>query len=173
MSFHAAGISHLCGERKAGGAKLPSYQSGRFGRAAENNAITVQGLTELNRALQLTADGVGAEVQSRIMLIGEYVKQAAISNVQHKTGRRGNPTIEEAMGISVILRGASIYTTAVQGGVQNVGGGPHAGWAARGPHVKRASASHYMDKAVMGSVAYVQQQTEAILDWIETTFQGA
>ncbi len=155
---------------------MPStYGAGKYGRAAENNAIVVEGLADLQRALRATEVGVEKEVQARIRLIGEEVKRRAAANVQHKTNRHAadGESIEARMGISVVLRGASIYTTAIHGGVQNVGGGPHAGWAARGPHIKRADASHYMDRAVTSSRAFVEQETEAVMDWLQTTFQEA
>jgi hypothetical protein len=149
---------------------MASYGAGKYGRAGGSNAIVVQGFEDLQRALRATEIGVQKEVQSRIKVIGAHVAEAAKGNVPHATGRHSSePSIEAGMRVSAVLRGASIYTTAVHGGVQNVGA-----WSkARGPHIRRQDASHYMDRAVTSSKPFVEAETQAVLDWITTTFEEA
>lgn len=145
---------------------MPSYSSGKFGRVGETGVV-ISGFAQLQRALRRVGDGIQPELRTRIKKIGDHVKDVAEANVEHKTGRHsGSPTIEAGLKVSVQQRGASVYTTAPHGGVQNVGGMVEG----RGPHVKRASASHYMDRAVTTSEAFVEQETEGLLDWLETTF---
>lgn len=148
---------------------MASYGAGKYGRAGSGDAIVVQGFTELQRALRATEIGVQKEVQARIKVIGAHVAEAAKGNVSHNTGRHSSdPSIESGMRVSAVLRGASIYTLAIHGGAQNVGAWKKSG---RGPHIKRADASHYMDRAVTSSRAFVEAETQAVLDWITTTFQ--
>lgn len=145
---------------------MASYGAGRYGRAGD--AIVVSGFTELQRALRATELGVQKEVQARIRIIGEHVASVARGNVPHTLGRSGaSPTIEAGMRVSTILRGASIYTLAPHGGAINVG----AMVSGRGPHIKRADASHYMDRAVTDSQPFVEAQTQAVLAWVDTTFE--
>src|SRR6266567_2928258 len=141
---------------------MARYGAGKYGRAVGNDAIVVDGFAELQRALRLTEFGVQREVETRIRLIGEHVKSVATGNVPHTTGRHGaDGTIEAGMKVSTTVRGASIYTLAPQGGAINVGA-----WSkGRGPHIKRANASHYMDRAVTTSQGFVEAETQSVLDW--------
>lgn len=149
---------------------MARYGAGKYGRAEGNNAIVVDGFFELQRGLRRIEAGIQREVQARIKIIGAHVAEVARSNIPHKTGRHGGDgTIEDTLRVSAVLRGASIYTLAPHGGAINVGA-----WSkARGPHIQRARASHYMDRAVSTSTAFVEAETQAVLDWVETTFQEA
>ena len=51
--------------------------------------------------------------------------------------------------------------------------GPKAGWAARGPHIKRADASKWMIRAVAANEAFVGAEYESLLDWVMREFQFA
>lgn len=144
-----------------------AYGAGKFGRA--NGAVAVQGFAQLQAALRRIEDGSQAELRARLRVVGEHVKDAARGNVPHKTGRHGEgPHIEDALKVSVVAKGASVYTTAPQGGAINVGAWVKTG---RGPHIKRADASHYMDRAVSGSTRILEAQTQAVMDWLITTFE--
>jgi hypothetical protein len=141
--------------------------------AVRDQGIAMRGFAALNQALtqmQAKADfGLEYEMQRRLRMIGEVVAKAAPGNVTHATGRHGdpsNPTLEESVRVSVTARQGSVYSTALHGGVQNVGGGPHAGWGARGPHVQRSEASGWMNKAVGKNSAYVQAQMEELINWL-------
>jgi hypothetical protein len=68
--------------------------------------------------------------------------------------------------VSVTSRSASVYSTSAYGGIQNSGGGPHAGWAARGPHIRADKASHWMTKAVAGNSDFVTEELDGLLDWL-------
>jgi hypothetical protein len=155
---------------------MPSYASAggvRSRAAAAGNAVVVQGFEQLQRALLRIEGGINPELRLRLKAIGLAVAHTAAGNVPHATGRHGDPDVpllEDSIKVSTTLRSASIYATAVHGGVQNVGGGPHAGWGARGPHVKRADASHYMDRAVETEAAFVLQEINELITWVTTTF---
>jgi hypothetical protein len=134
-------------------------------------AVAVRGFEEIQRALLTIGEGAEPELRKRLRNIGEEVARAAPGFVTHKTGRHGgsgNPALESSVRVSVGLRSASVYSTALHGGVQNVGGGPHAGWAARGPHVQHKNASEWMNKAVRSKQAFVEAEILDLLAWVET-----
>jgi hypothetical protein len=148
--------------------------------AVRDQGVVLHGFSELNDALARIEGakgnfGVEYELQQRLRAIGEEVAKAAPQFVTHKTGRHGNPGVqrlEDSVRVSVTTRSASVYSTAEHGGVQNVGGGPHAGWPARGPHVRAANASHWMNRAVASKRDYVDAELDGLLDWIEAEFQA-
>jgi hypothetical protein len=137
------------------------------------SAVPVRGFEGVSAAL-LRIEGRGDfgieyEMHRQLRAIGEHVAAAAPGFVTHKTGRHPdpeNPRLEDSVRVSVTQRSASVYSTALHGGVQNFGGGPHAGWAARGPHVRKDRASRWMTRAVESQEAYVRESTEKVLDWV-------
>lgn len=138
----------------------------KFGRAAEQgDAITIQGFAQLQRALGRIENGVQPELRRRLHEIGDKVALVAAADAPRLTGE-----LQHSIKTSVANSSASIYSTAIYGGAINYGAFPSAGASARGPHIKRANASHYMDRAVSELAPWVQQETEAVLDWLETVF---
>lgn len=144
-----------------------------------DQGVVLRGFAELNAALTRIEGGRGNfgvehELQRRLRTIGEEVAKAAPQFVTHRTGRHGDPGVprlEDSVQVSVGARSASVYSTAEHGGVQNVGGGPHAGWAARGPHIKAQNASHWMNRAVASKREFVQAELDGLLDWVEAEFE--
>lgn len=146
--------------------------------AVRDQAIYMVGFTQLQKALS-TIEGKGEygleyELQKRLRDVGEKVAHAAPAFVTHRTGHGGSAGIrlEDSVRVSVTKKTASVYSTAVHGGVQNVGGGPAAGWSHRGPHVRRANASRWMIRAVQSERQAVQDEFDGLLDWVAKEFQA-
>lgn len=148
--------------------------------SVRDQGVVLHGFEQLTRALRrIEGQGVGDfgieyELQKRLRTIGETVAKAAPQFVSHKTGRHGdpgNPRLEDSVKVSVTTKSASVYSTALHGGAQNVGAGPHAGWAARGPHIRAASASHWMNRAVNSQKAFVETEMEGLLEWVVREFE--
>ena len=138
----------------------------KFARAGDGATVSVQGFAELQRALTKIETGVQAEMRARLRAIGEKVALVAADNAPRRTGE-----LQHSIKTSVETRGASVYSNAPYGGAVNYGAFPHAGKEARGPHITRAGASHYMDRAVTELAPWVEQETNAVLDWVITTFE--
>lgn len=135
------------------------------------------GFKELTQALHRIEGrgefGIEYELQKRLAAVGEKVAQAAPGFVPHKTGRHGdpgNPRLEDSVRVSVTQKSASVFSTALHGGAINVGAGPHAGWAARGPHIRKDRASRWMQKAVRSQEAFVAEQVDEVLRWVGEEF---
>lgn len=152
-----------------------SYMSASslYGRSAAMGVTThLQGFTQLLRALGRIDDETGIELRKRIREVGERVALVAAGNAPilktHPSDSSGAPgELQHSIKTSVTLTRASVYSDAVYGGVQNVGG-----WSkGRGPHVSRARASHYMDKAVIETAPWVRHEMDGLIDWVESTFR--
>lgn len=134
--------------------------------AVRDQGIVLHGFAQLQEALR-RIEGVGDfglayEVQAQMRRIGEKIAKDAPGFVTHKTGRHSDPNqprLEESVKVSTTLRSASVYSTAIYGGVQNVGGR-----VGHGAIVKRADVSHWMERAVATNQKYVQAEVEALLD---------
>lgn len=138
-----------------------------------DEALALRGFTELQRALtrlQSKSDfGLEYELQRRLKKIGEGVAEAAPKFVTHKTGRHANPAeprLEDSVRVKATTSSVSVYSVAEYGGVQNVGGGPHAGWGARGPHVRKDQASRWMIRAVQEQRENVKAEADELLEWV-------
>ena len=142
---------------------MPSYGAAKYARASEGGAVAVHGFAGLQAALKRIEDGVQPELRRKILEIGAQVALVAAGNAPRDTGQ-----LQHSIKVSAFSRGASVYSTADYGGVQNVGAMTRSG---RGPHVKRGRASHYMDKAVTETSPWVEQEISSVLDWLLTTFQ--
>lgn len=135
--------------------------------------VAVRGFTQLSKALariegEGIADyGLAYELRSRLHAIGETVKAQAEGYAPEKSGE-----LRRSLAVSVTQRSASVFARAIYGGVQNFGGGPAAGWQYRGPHVKRANASRFMDRAVDSEEVYVEAEMDSLLDWLVTEFDA-
>jgi hypothetical protein len=139
-----------------------------------DQGIVVRGFPELQKALERIGPkanfGVEYEVQRRLHNIGEHVAVASEGFITHGTGRHGDPALprlEDTVRVSVTQRRSTVYSQSPYAAVQNFGGGPKAGWAARGPHIPRASASKWLNKAVASERTYVDSEYDGVLDFIE------
>lgn len=138
-----------------------------YGGAAKfTSGVSVRGFTQLQRALKRIDDGASDELRKRLKDIGARVALVAAGNAPRDTGE-----LQHSIKTGVALRGASVYSSAVYGGAINYGAFPKAGPEARGPHIKRANASHYMDRAVVQTEPYVEAEVEKLLDWLTKTFE--
>ena len=140
-----------------------------------DQGIAMVGFRQLNAALARIgagkADfGLAYELQRRLRTIGESVAASAPKFVSHRTGRHGdpsNPRLEDSVRISVTQRYASVYSSALHGGAQNVGGRVGRNKATL---LKRADVSGWMNKAVAENAAFVEAEMEGLLDWLEAEF---
>lgn len=143
--------------------------------AVRDQGLAVVGYQQLQAALQRIGGGKGDyglayEVQRRVRIIGEAVAQAAPKFVSHRTGRHGdpgNPSLESSVRVSATQWSASVYSTALHGGVQNVGGKVGRNHATL---LKRADVSAWMIKAVGSERAFVAAEIEDLLSWLEREF---
>lgn len=128
--------------------------------------IAVQGFAQLSRVLGKVEEGVQPEMRRRLRGIGDKVALVAAGNAP----RGATGELQHDMKVSVTNTSASVYNTAVYAGAINSGA-----WTAggRGPHIARGNASHYMDRAVSGLKGWVEQETNAVLDWVVSTFEEA
>jgi hypothetical protein len=137
--------------------------------------VAVRGWKELTRTLhQLSSKadfGIEYELQRRLRVIGEKNAKAAERFITHKYGHTKTDPLEGSMRVSVTQNRAAVFSTSAHGGVQNVGGGPAAGWAARGPHVKRANASKFAIRGVQAEREWTQAEMEGLCDWIVEEFE--
>ncbi len=146
--------------------------------ALQGYGVVMHGFVELERALT-RIDGPGNfgldyELNRRIGNVGQSIARVAPSFVTHKTGRHGDPgqpRLEDSVKVSVTKRRASVYSSSIYGGVQQYGGGPHAGWHARGPHVRRDQASKWMSRAVASQQAFIHEELDGLLDWVIREFE--
>jgi hypothetical protein len=142
----------------------------------QDQGIAMAGFKELNDALHRIGSrgdfGVEYEMQRRLRAIGEKVASVAPTFVTHRTqSRAGGERLEDSVKVSVTKTQASVFSTAVHAGVQNSGGGPKAGWAARGPHVRAANASHWMNEAVNSQREFVAEEMDGLVDWVVNEFE--
>lgn len=126
-------------------------------------SVAFSGFAQLSRALRRVEDGVYPEFRQKLRDIGDKVALVAAGNAPRDTGE-----LQHSIKTSVTLSGASVYSSSVYGGAINYGAWTQHG---RGPHIRRASASHYMDKAVDETSGYVEAEMEAVLDWLTKTFE--
>lgn len=139
--------------------------STKFGRAG-GDTIAIQGFAQIQRALSRIEDGIQPELRKRIREVGARVALVAAANAPRRTGE-----LQHSIKDSVAISSASVYSTAVYGGAINYGAFPHAGPEHRGPHITRARASHYMDRAVSQTAPWVEQEMNAVIDWLQETFE--
>lgn len=136
--------------------------SAKYGRAVNNGSIALSGFRELIYALGSIEDGADLEARKRIRTVGERVALVAAGNAPRRTGE-----LQHSIKTSVALASASVYSSAVYGGAINFGA-----WSrGRGPHIKRGSASHYMDRAVKETAPWVAQEMDSLLDWAQDKFE--
>lgn len=140
--------------------------SAKFSRAADNNAVAVRGFKELQATLGKIEDGTKDELKRRLQAIGDQVALVAASKAPRRTRE-----LQHSIKSSVGPRSAAIYSDVIYGGAVNFGAYPHAGRSARGPHISRAAASHYMDRTVTELEPWIEEQVQALVDWVITTFE--
>ena len=111
--------------------------------------------------MRLIEGDLPRQVRKRIRNIGKLVAEQAATNAPVRSGE-----LKGSIKVSLSAKGASVYSTSPYGGAQNVGA-----WSqGRGPHISRASASRYMNKAVEEKRAEVAREMEAVMQWVETEF---
>lgn len=130
---------------------------------SSNDAVRVQGFREIQRALGAIGDGAEKELRQKLRDIGETVALVAASNAPRDTGE-----LQHSIRTSSTLRGASVYSNVAYGGAVEYGAWTQHG---RGPHIKRADASHYMHRAVTQSEPFVDREVEALLEWVAAKFE--
>lgn len=141
---------------------MASYGAGKYARAGEGGAVAVQGFAQLSAALARIADGTQDELKARIRAVGERVALVAAGNAP----RGDTGQLQHSIRVAVAGRGASVYSSSLYGGAQNVGA-----WVkGRGPHISRTRASHYMDRAVDQTAPWVVTELDSVMEWVTTTF---
>lgn len=115
--------------------------------------------------------GVEYELRRRLGEIGVKVGESAKQFITHKTGR-GDGALEDSVRVAVTQRAASVYSTSPYGGAQNVGAYPKAGRGARGPHIQARNASRWMNRGVASERAFIEEETEGLLDWLVREFES-
>lgn len=139
----------------------------RGGPRIRDEGIAVSGFSEIQKALATIDKGIQRELTKRLRKVGHGVALTAGRNVTSRTGRHSGQRIERSIKVAVNRNSASVYSTAPQGGVQNVGGrvGRH-----HATLIKRSDVSQYMTKAVSSSRDEVTQDLEGLLDWLTEEF---
>lgn len=133
-------------------------------------AVAVRGLTDLQRALRRVEGSAGPELHASLKDIAGHVRDRAAGNVTNRTGRHGaGPTIRGSLRASATQRGASIYTTAPHGYVQDRGGqvGRHGATLLR-----RGAVSQYMTRAVVSERAATLARLDRLLAGFGREFES-
>lgn len=138
--------------------------------------VAVSGFAGLSRALRNIEGGPGNfgvqyEMQQRLRKVGEVNAKAAETFITHKYGHAAAEPLEGSTRVSVTQNRAAVFSTSAHGGVQNSGGGPKAGWTARGPHVQRKNASRWMTKGVASQREWTRREMDGLLDWVVHEFE--
>ncbi len=140
--------------------------------------VYMTGFTSLSRALAriegegLADFGLAYELRARLRAIGDKIGADAPQFLTHATGRHGSdsqPRLEDSVRVSVTTRTASVYSSAIYGGVQNVGGRigrRHATLLTRG------QVSNWMDRSVATNAAFVQAEAEGLTEWLLAEFHA-
>lgn len=143
--------------------------------SVKDQGILMVGFTQLQAALgriESKADfGLEYELQRRLRVVGEKVAKVAPQFVTHKTGRTNSngERLEDSVKVSVTTRSASVFSSSIYGGAQNVGGKVGRN---RATLLKRSDASHWMDKAVASEREFVQAEMEGLVDWLLAEFEA-
>lgn len=133
------------------------------GRRNTEAGVYVQGLSAMQRVLKRSEHELAPELKARLRhQVGGVIAPVAradapVSGLSHRHMR-------DTIKVSVSLRGASIYSTAVYGGVQNYGGRVGRN---RATVLPRAGVSQYMTRAVQSTRPRVEQQVLEVLDWLK------
>ena len=135
--------------------------------ARTGNAIAVQGLAELQRALRRAEGEAPKYLRRGLTEIAKGVKRDATANITHRTGRHGNEG-PIRVRTSVTARGASVYANEVHAIVQDVGG--QVG-RSRATLLRRDSVSQFMTKAVRNSRPRIEREMEQLLDTLGRDFE--
>lgn len=134
-------------------------------RTDRDNALAVDGLKELRKALKQTDAETDKFVRQRLKEIVAITRNRAASNAP--VGQRSAPGhvhLRDAIKTSVAARSASVFTTAPHGYVQDRGGKV----GREGSTIlKREDVSQYMTKAQTQSAPETAHELEALLDDIE------
>lgn len=147
-----------------GGGGIPATAT-RAGRVKVGGlAVRTEGLTELRRAFRRISGDLDKDTREALRRIARPIRDDAQGNVQHKTGRHGQDgPIRVKVGVT--QRSVSIYANAPHAAVQDFGGR-----VGHGAIITRASASHYMTKAVREGRDTIERGMDSLGDEIGRKF---
>lgn len=136
--------------------------------ANTSDAIVVHGLADMQRVLRKAEHELAPQLRQRLKDTGEGIvapvaRRYAPVGVRSAQYRFGGRTLAESIRVSATQRGASVYSTAVYGGVQNFGGRVGRNHATV---LRRADVSQYMTRAVADTRAPAAAHIEGVLDWL-------
>lgn len=142
--------------------------STRRGALLREEAIHIDGLAELQRALKRGPGNADKELRRGLREAAKPVRTKARSYVTNETGRHGQSGIRLApsIRIGVTARGASVYSMAPHAAAQDLG-------ARLGNNaiLRRADASRYMSRAVQDSQADTSRRMQGVLDSVGRDFE--
>lgn len=120
--------------------------------------VYVEGLAAMQRVLFRAGHELGPELRLRLKAAVEQVRVTAQADAPSRSGR-----LRASIRVSVTQRSASLYSTAIYGGVQNYGGKVGRDHATL---LKRAEVSQYMTRAAQSNKERVAREVEGVLDWL-------
>lgn len=132
-------------------------------------AIVVQGLADMQRVLRKAEHELAPQLRQRLKETGEGIvapaaRRYAPRGVRSARYRFGGRDLSESIRVSATQRGASVYSTAIYGGVQNYGGRVGRNHATV---LRRADVSGYMTRAVADTRTRATEHVEGVLDWLQ------
>lgn len=133
-------------------------------------SVEVRGLKEVQRAFRRIGGDLPRITRKALRDIAEPVRVLARANIEHKTGRHGDPNLpplERSIRIGARAAALSVYSNQVYAGIQERGGR-----VGHGAIVHRARASAYMSKAVIESRPATIRALEQLGDTIEREFNA-
>lgn len=129
------------------------------------SAVHVEGLTSLLRALRRAETGADRELKGRLRKMAEPIRDRARANVEHKTGRHGDPDLPplaDTIKIGVTQKAVSVYSASPYSARQDRGG-----YGNHGSLITRANASAYMTRAVEQGQANIADEVENLWEDME------
>lgn len=135
---------------------------------AWRGGVQVKGLRELQRAFRRIGGDLPKATDRALREIASPVRALAISNIEHKTGRHGDPKLPhlaETIRIGRSAKALSVYSNLIYSRIQDEGGR-----VGHGAIITRASASAYMTKAEQESRPAVEAALGHLGDRIEREF---
>lgn len=144
---------------------MPSYRAG----ADRGEAIRVEGLSSLQRALKRAGDGGGKILRNELKSIASEVRDVAKIDAPRGDGRSGTPgRLRDSIRSGATQTTASVYSNLVYARVQDRGGrvGRH-----HATILSRGSVSGYLTKAVLAESVRVDRHLESIRRQIQRQFE--
>lgn len=135
---------------------------------AWRGGVQVKGLKELQRAFRRIGGDLPKATRRALREIAEPVRAKAMANIEHKTGRHGDPKLPHlasTIRIGASQRALSVYSNLIYSRIQDEGGR-----VGHGAIITRASASAYMTRAEQESRPIVEKALGNLGDHIEREF---